>query len=352
MKAETKIVASRDSLPTFEQALSQTGPKRKLLLGNGFSIAWRRDIFSYGSLYDRADFSRVSAEAQKAFDTLGTRDFEIIMRRLRDSARLLELYFPKAAKTILQLRSDADGLRDLLVQTIADNHPVRPSDITASQYATCRAFLTHFDGIYTLNYDLLLYWTVMQNEEGLAPIERDDGFRTDPDDVDADWVTWDSTAHAQSIHYLHGALHIYDAGADVQKYTWTRSGIALIDQVRTALADGKFPLFVAEDSAENKAERIAHSHFLSKAHRSLENVQRPLFTFGFGFGDADRHIQRAIAKSKVSELWVGVYGDRDDSAVKTVVAAAEAVAAERERFHPRNPLSVHFYDARAMRVWG
>jgi len=344
--------ASIDALPTLEQALTRSGAKRKILLGNGFSIAWQNDIFSYGSLYDRADFSRVSDEAKQAFDTLGTRDFEIVMRRLRDSASLLELYLPKATKTIAKLRADADGLRDLLVQTIADNHPARPSDVQRAQYAACREFLSNFEDIYTLNYDLLLYWTLMQDDASLAPVECDDGFRTDPDDLDAEWVTWDSAARSQSVHYLHGALHMYDAGADVQKYTWTRSGIALIDQIRAALAEHKFPLFVAEDTAENKAEKIAHSHCLSRAYRSLESIQKPLFTFGFGFGDADRHIRRAIAKSKVTDLWVGLYGNPAEPSNKATKAAANAIAVEREHFHPSNPLSVYCYDAGSVRVWG
>ncbi len=350
--AKNKKLSAGDGLPTLQAALEQAGTECKLLLGNGFSIAWERDIFSYGSLYDRADFSGVSDYAKQAFKVLGTRDFEVVMRRLRDTAALLGLYMPKAKSTIERLVTDADGLRDLLVETIAHNHPARPSDVTPDQYRACREFLANFDAIYTLNYDLLLYWTVMQDDDSMEPVGADDGFRADPDALDAEWVTWDSAARSQSIHYLHGALHVYDAGADVQKYTWTRSGVALIDQIRQALADGKFPLFVAEDSADNKAQKIAHSHFLARAYRSLESIQRPLFTFGFGFGDSDKHIRRAIAKSKVKDLWVGLFGNPKDSANMATKAAAEAVATERQYFHPQVPLTVHVHDAGSVNVWG
>lgn len=37
--------------------LLKSAKKRHLLLGNGFSIALKPDIFSYGSLYENADFS-------------------------------------------------------------------------------------------------------------------------------------------------------------------------------------------------------------------------------------------------------------------------------------------------------
>ncbi len=46
-------------LLTLQQALDQVGPSARchLLLGNGFSIALKPYIFTYGSLYENADFS-------------------------------------------------------------------------------------------------------------------------------------------------------------------------------------------------------------------------------------------------------------------------------------------------------
>lgn len=343
------------ALPSFDEALASTAGAKKLLLGNGFSMAWDRNIFSYGSLYDRADFLKVSDAAKEAFEALNTRDFEVVMKRLRDAATLIDAYDPDSAHVAATMRSDADGLRDLLVETIAANHPGRPSDVTPDQYATCRQFLSHFETIYTLNYDLLLYWTAMQDGEDLARITPDDGFRADPDDYEAEWVTWDSSAAStsQSIYYIHGALHIYDAGAQVQKYTWCRSGTALVDQIRAALADRKFPLFVAEDSPENKSARIAHSGYLHKAYRSLESIGKPLFTLGFGFGDSDRHVVRAIASSRVRTVWVGVFGDFNSEANEPLRAATQHLVAERERLRgSRNALDIRFYDSSTVDVWG
>lgn len=59
------------------------------LLGNGFSRACRDDIFAYGALFDRADFSALSTSAREAFDALSTHDFEIVVHTLRQAARLL-----------------------------------------------------------------------------------------------------------------------------------------------------------------------------------------------------------------------------------------------------------------------
>lgn len=63
-----------------------------------------------------------------------------------------------------QMRADADGLRELLVRTIAANHPGRPGDVANVAYQRCRAFLACFNTVYTLNYDLLLYRALMQDD--------------------------------------------------------------------------------------------------------------------------------------------------------------------------------------------
>jgi len=65
---------------TFEDAMQAiAGAKNKhLLLGNGFSIALRPDIFTYGSLYDNADFTK-TPKVKDLFDALGTRDFETVI---------------------------------------------------------------------------------------------------------------------------------------------------------------------------------------------------------------------------------------------------------------------------------
>jgi hypothetical protein len=81
------------SLLTFEQAVADSKhfSKRHLLLGNGFSIACRADIFHYGSLYDQADFTGVP-ELEAVFAALATKDFEAVVRTLESAATILPAY--------------------------------------------------------------------------------------------------------------------------------------------------------------------------------------------------------------------------------------------------------------------
>lgn len=201
----------------FDEALGKTAnaSRRHLLLGNGFSIALKPDIFSYGSLFDNADFSAVP-HVPDLFHALNTNDFEIVIRHLQNTALVVEVYRPRLQKLIARLHSDAAAIKDALVSAIASKHPDRPYDIKPDEYTHCRKFLSNFDHIFTLNYDVLLYWALMQTEVDELQVEADDGFRHPEDDPDLPWVSWQQGNKA-SINYLHGALHLFDSGTDIIK---------------------------------------------------------------------------------------------------------------------------------------
>ena len=333
---------------SFEEALGCAENQPHVLLGNGFSLAWRHDIFSYASLFEGADFRNLSESAKAAFDVLKTTDFEVVMRALSNAATLVELYASRANRLIDLLRRDAEGLREVLVTAIAANHPARPSDVTPAQYVACRRFLSYFKRIYTLNYDLLLYWAIMQEE--LEPIvSSDDGFRT-PESGEAEYVTWEveKTDH-QNVFYLHGALHVFDAGSELQKFTWINTGIPLIDQIRDALQRGLYPLFVAEGASDQKLARIKHSDYLSRGYRSFAKIGGTLFIYGHSLAENDDHLIGLITVNKVSELFVSIFGDPHSDENIALISKAENLARERPR---RNKLKVWFYRAESARVWG
>lgn len=337
-------------LHTFEQAIAeaQRYNKRHLLLGNGFSIACRPDIFTYGRLYEQADFSKISPTAKSAFEALDTQDFERVIKALRDSALVLKAY-GGAPALVSQLLQDADGLRELLVQTIAESHPAWPGEIDEAEYAACRTFLTLFNSVYTFNYDLLLYWTMMHTREGEAP-DSDDGFRAAEDNVDAPYVVWEpGQSHEQNMWFLHGALHVFDSGTEIQKYTWSKTGVRLIDQVRDALSRNYFPIFVSEGTSAEKYERIRHNDYLAKAYRSFEKIQGALFIFGHSLAENDDHYLKCIRKGKIAHLYVGLYGDPRSESNKFIIRRANQISDGRRG---RVPLAVTYYDAATAKVWG
>jgi hypothetical protein len=353
----------------FDQALkkSKCYGKRHLLLGNGFSIACKPDIFAYGSLFQEAK-KTMSKELAAIFAAMGTQDFEEVIRALQHAAAIVGVYRPKFITTKKMLLTDAEKLKTDLIQAVAGRHPARPNDISDERYTACRQFLSHFVGqgaggkIYTMNYDLLLYWALMHEEEDVLariPLNHDDGFRKDQDDFDAPYVEWqgEGAAHGQNIHYLHGALHLFDAGYQLQKYTWVNTGKALVDQANEALKKNLFPVFVAEGDSKSKLTKIQHSAYLHHNFKSFAGICQTksregtaLFIYGHSFAKNDAHVLNMIGYGKITHLFVSLYGDPDGKANQSIRSNVDKLTALRPKDYP--PLNVDFFDAVSAKVWG
>ncbi|MGL6160873.1 DUF4917 family protein [Microbulbifer sp.] len=353
---------------TFQDAITDSSKysKRHLLLGNGFSIACRADIFHYESLFGQADFSAIP-EARRVFEALGTQDFEEAIRALESGAKILPCYIPEYSSAVDQMSTHAETLKDLLVSTIAGSHPVNPSSVDEARFWACRKFLSYFIGnnfnngghVFTLNYDLLLYWTLMNEgnpfAENPVDLKKNDSFGNDEDNPFADYVVWqgETAAHSANIYFLHGALHLFDSGSELQKYTWARSGERLVDQARSAIEQGKFPLFVAEGTSTQKKNKIRHNAYLYQGYKVLtSNAQTGshcFFIFGHSLAQNDDHILTRLARGKFKKLYVSIYGNPDSDTNKTIIQRANELAGQR---HERYPLSIAFYDAATAKVWG
>jgi hypothetical protein len=339
---------------SFDAAVGAIRGKCHLLLGNGFSIALKPDIFSYGSLFENADFS-AAPHIPRLFQALGTNDFEVVIRHLQSAAILVEVYQPELGSLAAMFRKDAAAIKDALVSAIAKRHPHRPFDITQAQYRACREFLARFDHIFTLNYDVLLYWALMQREVDKLDLMPDDGFRHPEDDPSLPYVSWQQ-AQTATIHYLHGALHLFDQDTEMIKYTWSKTDRPIVDQIREALAENKYPLFVAEGTTDSKRERILHNAYLHKALRSFESCCGPaansILIYGHSLAENDRHVLRCISAGGASNLLVGIYGDPVSPTNRIVVRNAQQLVNERDDKRRRSPLKLTFYDASSAKVWG
>lgn len=353
----------------FQEALEKADAygKKHLLLGNGFSIACKPDIFAYGSLFEEAK-KTMSKELAAIFAAMGTQDFEEVIRALQHAAAIVGVYRPKFVMTKKLLLTDAEKLKTDLIQAVAGRHPARPSDISEDRYVACRDFLSNFVGegvggkIYTMNYDLLLYWALMHEEEdGTAPITliHDDGFRKDQEDYDAPYVEWqgEGAAHGQNIHYLHGGLHLFDAGHQLQKYTWINTGKALVDQANEALKKDLFPVFVAEGDSKSKLTKIQHSAYLHHNYKSFAGVCQAnsrggtaLFVYGHSFAKNDAHVLNMIGYGKIAHLFVSLYGDPSSEANQKIRANVDHISGMRPKNLPA--LKVDYYDAASAKVWG
>lgn len=335
---------------SYNDVLAETDERRHLLLGNGFSISCRPDVFRYGKIFERADFTNL-ARARQAFDVLSTTNFEAVIRALRSFAMLASVYAPGNAQAKSRAADDADALREVLVGAVANSHPNRPNDIEPNEYLKCREFLRGYKSINTLNYDLLLYWALMQDELGDQEIPCDDGFRKPADDLDADYVSWDpDNSKGQTVRYLHGALHLFDTGSEMKKFTWINTQVPLIEQIRAALKQEFYPVFVSEGTSDEKVERIRHNDYLCKMYRSFTEIRHALVVFGHSLDASDDHIfiDRIGRHGKTSHLYVSLHGDPRSPSNEAKIGRALGLSPLRRR---KWPLEVKFFDANTASVW-
>jgi hypothetical protein len=326
---------------TFDEMwnLIPHGAPVSVLLGNGFSRAWRDNIFQYGTLYDAASFGPRENKIRQVFDVLNTYDFEKVTSRLRSAAEIMNLY-SRDRELSRQLHEDSEIIKDALLRAIIQTHPARPNEVTADEYICVRRFLSKFSNIYTVNYDLLMYWA--RNQRDLEPDnwETDDGFRSDH--------VWVGPETDQNVFFLHGALHLFQDRDGIKKHAFSLHGEPIIEAIRDNLQDNLardvFPLFVSEPSAELKLSRINSNPYLSYCFRQLSQEEGYILIFGHQFREFDQHIFAALDRSSIGHVFVSIYGNQNSPENRRTQANARAYLQKENR-------GFDFVDARTVPVW-
>lgn len=282
-------------------------------------------------MLDKADFGDRDAEVRKIFRKFNTYDFEQVMRALEAAETVCEIY-GVAAEKIDEINKDQEQLKNSLIDSISKTHPERSSYVLVVQYEKAKPFILAFKNIFTLNYDLLLYWITNKTEIAPEGYHTGDGFRCD---------TWENRSD-QNIFFVHGGLHLYDTGTKIKKHTFNDNhDVSIIDKVRENLDDGNFPLFVSEPTSSKKLERIKHNSYLNDCYKKISKLKGTLFIHGHSMADNDKHIFDQINKSEVEKVFISIFGDENSEVNRKTMANAR-------RFIR---IDVEFYDASTTPIW-
>ena len=346
---------------SFEKAINESkGSTRHLLLGNGFSIACFKDKFSYTSLRKEANLEEHS-RIIGVFNDAKTNDFEKIIKLLSDIPVVIHRYFDNSKEGVSRMIKDANKLKELLIETLVKNHPQTQGDITDERYYNCQRFLSNFLGksnkqgrVYTLNYDLLLYWVGMKAlDNNSFELKFNDGFGKS-ESGNTNSIVWKGNEEGslQRVHYLHGAIHLFGSNDEILKRRYNNSRGRILSQVEREIMNGKFPIFVAEGRGKDKLEIIMHSVYLNWSYkdfsRQMQNEDNVLFIFGHSLNGRDNHIISKIKNGKIGRLYISLYGDPDSNSNRKIIQASKRISNSREI---DNPLKVFFYDADSAKVW-
>lgn len=341
----------------FELVMAELAKKRRtvhLLLGNGFSMAYDRDIFSYNALYDfiASLNDPVLAGVLKA---MKTKNFELMMEQLDTFSELLDV-FGANGDLKAKIQSAHLGLRRSLIDAIKSMHPEHVFKIPQERSQCCANFVSRFlksgGSIFTSNYDLLLYWVLMRQgipnavdgfgRELLNPIE------VEAKAEDPSWsaLRWGPNRSGQNIFYVHGALPLFDTGIDVEKEQYDQAGY-LLENIKRRIERDDYPVFVTAGNGQEKLAQIRSNPYLSNCYEKLCGVDGSIVSFGFGFGEYDSHIIDALnrathfpgnAPPKLRSVYIGVFSDADKQ---------RATQLEKQ-LHAK----VHTFAAQTAVIWG
>jgi len=340
----------------YEDCLAELQAKKRtlnLMLGNGFSMAYDAKIFSYNAL------QTFIAELKdpildKLFAVVKSKNLEVIMQQLRVLSQLLEVFGAPATLKKKVAATDL-ALRQGLINAVKGLHPEHVFEIPEPQIAACARFLAPYlagtGSVFTANYDFLLYWVLMR---GRIP-NANDGFGREllnpeePNPQNHDYapeLTWGPNVPGQNIHYLHGALHLFDDGIEIEKEAYDGFNY-LLHCVEERMKNEDYPVFVTAGSGDDKLAQIAHNKYLEHCYRKLCSLEGSLVVFGFNFGPYDEHIIEALniaakhgrnAGEKLFSIYIGAYTPDD---AKHISSIADKVRCK-----------VRLFDSSKVNPWG
>ncbi|MBA4192773.1 MAG: hypothetical protein C0467_32820 [Planctomycetaceae bacterium] len=316
------------ALLSFEDAINKTdGEDRALLLGNGFSAKY----FTYSSLLAASDLE-AGKPIRNLFDALGTADFEAVVRALEDAAIVERAYAQEAHAD--ELEAHAQEVREALVHALNKTHPTHRGDL---DYASSAAFLGHFTSVFSLNYDLLLYWVNLEKgrlRDGFG-LGSDQGQFRGP---------FSEEAHCQLFN-IHGGLHLFDDGTgDIIKALDRGNGvIATISD--TIVKRRRLPVYVAEGTSAQKMRRINSVAYLRRCYDMLRRNAATVFVYGHSADENDKHIYQAIFASEVKHIYFGVYKPDADK-----LKQLDGLLSKYQKI-AGSDAGYSFYDSESAKVW-
>ncbi len=285
---------STSLLPPW-RVVAATGNWDTLFLGNGASANVSKN-FSYDYLFDQAD---LSVNAKKVFTEFRTTNFELALELLGDAQRVCNaLGTPRSSARLMA--AEYANIRDALFEAVNRTH-VKWEEIPESTRHHVADVLLGYRKVFTTNYDLLVYWSLLSR--GHFAAFTDFFIRDEPSDP----IIFDVTAQPSAarfrnrtqLYHLHGGLHLWRDERTGATGKWDRvEGMDLVGlEDRFRERPERQPLLVSEGTTTDKLRAIRSNDYLSFALAQLSRDRGNMVIFGWSFGPQDSHITDAINNS-------------------------------------------------------
>ena len=318
--------------------------KQNILLGNGASIAID-DRLSYRSLYEQVcESGKLDDELMTMFDYFETSNFEFIMKLLLETSRVNEVLNIEDEKT----KAYYYQLRDSLISTIRGIHPTHQN---VEQLLTPIAnFLKKFGTVLSLNYDLLVYWSMLVGNDNLECQWFKDCYVRGEFEKDFSYLyrPLPPAKGATLVFYPHGSLFLAtDIYGNEEKLSRTEDEF-LLETILTRWKEKEYiPLFVSEGNTTEKFHAITRSNYLNTVYDSiLTKINGSLVIYGWSASEQDEHIFNAIDHRGITDIAVSVHTTNPDWE-----SYCERIEDRLARTHNLRESNIYFFDSQCEGCW-
>lgn len=318
-------------MQTILQEYHQSKSDIEIILGSGFSYGMgtqsNKVKLIYKSLIDEVE-THLTNERIRSLVTKNKANeinLEHYIRLMHDSTMCIPFlnntdYLKNASFNDQNIREDIVELKKNIIDTIEIIHPTSwmPFD---TRISSCANNMRVFRRIYTLNYDLVLYWVFLRHNDlhVNAKLFRD-GFAQRPRRLQNLLTYSDSNNHA-NVLYLHGAIHlVVDSKGDTRKICKSKENgwlslTELIPRLKKSRLLTKYNnLVVLEGTEENKTRMISQNSYLHKCYQRLRSTTSDLIIYGCSILNNDElnndtHIWYAALHAPCKKIFIGIHID-------------------------------------------
>lgn len=337
-----------------------------LLLGNGASIAVHKE-FNYKSLLDKSNFLE---DEKKLFDYYETSNFELILKIIWQTNNVNKILDIEDTKT----KEAYERIRNSLIKAVKNVHPEYINIINDIQYIS--NFLQNFRYVVSLNYDLIVYWSMLYDNKKTELHEFRDFFYNR--NIDGKLSFNDDNIHLSydgtKVFYPHGNLILaLDKLSNEIKLRTKSDG--LISSITEKWESGDYiPLFISESDSKQKLEAIKKSNYLNTIYRRIlpylgsctnlsmsslieasyninegecrsSKYATSFVVYGFGFTEQDKHIVDRIFQEmplyNINCVAISVFNS-DEVYCQKVIQTLEKY---KKRF------KIYFFDSQSAGCW-
>lgn len=325
-----------------------------LLIGNGASISIDNN-FHYKSIYEESiRIGALPRSAARVFTSLKTTDFENVLHALSISIETIRCT-TSHTRTINKMMRICQNIKTALIKTINYTHATARTRY--ENYSNCIInFFSHFDTIFSLNYDIIPYWSIMdaRNRNGCASPFKDcfnSGVFTQ------NWSHLrQPLQHCNKstlIFYPHGQLSLITNRDGTEEKISSANNESLLTTVAKKInKPGVRPLFVSEGSSRQKLLAISRSAYLLNVYNiALQERKESIAIFGWSISEKDDHIMDAIALSGVQRIAISVHHGTDVAMEASRAALENRIRAAYQRKNIDHIPELFFYDSASRGCW-